>query len=156
MIKTTKISTFLLISVMLFSLTALSKSDKKVNRAMTPGEVVSNLELFFAKKDVDAMMSLYREDSVMVSKSGFETVTGLDSIHSILEGFANNGENVKITLRTLYQNGNTALVIVDWSLNSRNENGNVIKISGTATDVLKQDVDGSWYYLIDNPYGIAE
>jgi ketosteroid isomerase-like protein len=46
-----------------------------------------------------------------------------------------------------------ALVNSEWSFNGSGPSGKSVTIAGNAIDVLRQQSDGSWGILIDNPWG---
>ncbi|MFD1532559.1 hypothetical protein [Pseudonocardia aurantiaca] len=46
-----------------------------------------------------------------------------------------------------------ALLVVDWSLRGTAPDGTSVDMSGTAADVVRRDPDGTWRYLVDNPFG---
>jgi ketosteroid isomerase-like protein len=46
-----------------------------------------------------------------------------------------------------------ALVNTEWSFNGTGPYGKSVTIIGKATDVLRQQSDGTWRILIDNPWG---
>lgn len=100
------------------------------------------------------MLTLYGEDSVYIFPAGAEPRVGLESIRELVQGFDDNAKDVKL-YRHLYRNGDTALVVVDWTMKQRNEVGTYDDAAGTAVDVLKKRDDGTWYYLIDNPFGAS-
>jgi ketosteroid isomerase-like protein len=49
--------------------------------------------------------------------------------------------------------GNLALLITEWSINGNEPNGKPINITGRGTVVLRQQSDGSWLMVIENPWG---
>ncbi|MEM7170345.1 MAG: nuclear transport factor 2 family protein [Pseudomonadota bacterium] len=136
-------------------LSAFADSDKNPV-ADTPTKAIQYLERFFEEDDVDAVLSLYREDSVYIFPPGSPPIQGLDAIRELVEVLEENGRNLKLSPRHIHQNGDMALVVVDWDMEMRGESGEYEEFVGTAVDVLKKSEDGSWYYYIDNPFGSAE
>jgi ketosteroid isomerase-like protein len=51
------------------------------------------------------------------------------------------------------QTNDIALVNTEWSFNGSGPDGKAVTIIGKATDVLRQQSDGTWRILIDNPWG---
>ena len=47
---------------------------------------------------------------------------------------------------------NLAFVISEWSFNGTGPEGNPVNIASTTTDVLRQQPDGTWRVIIDNPW----
>jgi len=122
----------------------------------SPAAVVAQFEQFVKASDVDGLMTLFAEDTLLVPQPGAEGVQGLDAIRPIAQGFVDAAQDMEMSLRSVYQNDDTALIIVDWTMSTPNGEGALIEVSATATDVLKQRPDGTWYYLIDNPFGVGQ
>lgn len=129
---------------------------EKFPKATSPQLTVEYLEKFFEEDNVEAVLSLYAEDSMYIFPPGAEPIVGLKGIRRLVEGFEKNGRNVKLNLRHVHQNGDTALVVVDWIMQMRGKDGDYKDLSGTAVDVLRRNGYGHWYYYIDNPFGSAE
>lgn len=79
---------------------------------------------------------------------------GKDAIALELEGFFSLGFPVCSTRRHLFVYGDMALQISDWSLSGVSEDGTIINVGGTATDVICRGHDNIWRYAIDNTFGI--
>ena len=60
---------------------------------------------------------------------------------------------MKAQLRHGYVAGDTALLVIDWSIHGTTADGQDIHFEGTATDVARRGSDGVWRNVIDNPYG---
>jgi len=56
-------------------------------------------------------------------------------------------------VKTVLKASDIALVITEWSFNGIGPDGKAVKLAGKATDVLRQQSDGSWRVLIDNLWG---
>jgi ketosteroid isomerase-like protein len=61
---------------------------------------------------------------------------------------------LKLTPRKVLQAGDVALVVSDWTFSGKGPDG-ILSVSGTSTDVMRRQADGTWRYLIDNPDGVA-
>jgi ketosteroid isomerase-like protein len=62
---------------------------------------------------------------------------------------------MQLTVRHVYQTTDTALVVVDWSMKGKTPDGKTMDLAGSGTDVLRKGADGTWRYIIDNPFGSA-
>jgi ketosteroid isomerase-like protein len=56
-------------------------------------------------------------------------------------------------IKRVFQTSNLALVISEWSFSGTGPDGNPVNLASTATDVLRQQPDGTWRVIIDNPWG---
>ena len=46
-----------------------------------------------------------------------------------------------------------ALVVGVWSFTGTGPDGQPVKLTGHNADVLRRQADGSWRFVIDNPWG---
>jgi len=97
--------------------------------------------------DVDAVLGLYTEDAVSVWDPE-EPLTGAAHRRSV-EEFVGRRPTMRAEVRESYVTGDTALLVVDWQIGISGEE----LLSGTGLDVLRRDADGTWRYVIDNPFG---
>jgi ketosteroid isomerase-like protein len=61
---------------------------------------------------------------------------------------------LKITPTKVLQSGDIALVTSEWTFAGKGPDG-ALTMSGTSTDVMRRQADGTWLYVIDNPDGVA-
>jgi ketosteroid isomerase-like protein len=45
------------------------------------------------------------------------------------------------------------LVVGDWSFTGTGSQGEPVKLAAQNADVLRRQADGSWRFVIDNPWG---
>lgn len=107
----------------------------------------------FNTGDPDAIERVYEHAGVFVSSPGNPTV-GADRREANAR-MASLGLPIEVTPRHVYVADDIALLIVDWAITGTTPDGEAVNIQGTATDVARRGVDGSWRYVIDNPFGAA-
>jgi ketosteroid isomerase-like protein len=56
-------------------------------------------------------------------------------------------------VKRVIQTSNLALVNTEWSFSGDGPDGKSVNIAGKATDVLRQQSDGTWRVIRDNPWG---
>lgn len=100
----------------------------------------------FNHGDTAALDKAYEGRGVLVPAPG-QPVTGEQrrQAKAHLLGF---GHPMRATLRHAYTVDDIALLIVDWSIDG-------LGMTGTAADVVRRGADGTWRYVIDNPFGTA-
>ena len=106
----------------------------------------------FNAGDMEALIALYEPGASLVPQPG-QAVVGHPAIRAALQSFlALKGE---MTLETKHclQAGGVALLRGEWHLTGTGPDGNPIKSQGKSAEVVRRQPDGSWLYLIDNPYG---
>lgn len=136
------------------SLIALSYSAHAHELPRSPGDMVQAFETRFNAADLDGLLSLYTPGAVFVAAPG-KPLSGKDNIKGALQQLMAAKLPIKVRLRHVYQNQDTAIVISDWSLAGKGADGKAISYSGTATDVVQKNSDGAWQYAIDNPFGVV-
>ena len=65
--------------------------------------------------------------------------------------FLAGGPRIDSKVTQAYTTGDTSLLIVDYHLDIRGENGESVNVSGTCTDVLVRNADGEWRLAVDRP-----
>jgi ketosteroid isomerase-like protein len=119
----------------------------------TPEAVVHAFAERFNAGQSERLMALYGSNAVFVSGPGKSEATP-EGIRLALEPLLGMRVPLQITPRHVYQTGNTALVVSDWTIRGKNPAGEDVDLAGTATDVLQRTPSGGWRYLIDNPFGV--
>jgi uncharacterized protein (TIGR02246 family) len=120
--------------------------------ATTPEQVYDLLKDAFDAGDIERLMALYEADAVLVAQPG-ENMAGTEQVRAALEGFLALKGRLSAEMRTVVQAGDLALASVGWSVTGTGPDGNSITLSGVSADVLRQQADGSWRYVIDHPWG---
>jgi uncharacterized protein (TIGR02246 family) len=107
--------------------------------------------------DFDALMDFYAEDAILVVKPGLN-VAGKESIRA---AFVRIAEFTRHTLRVgqgrmeVLEAGDTALVIMESTLDYDGEDGAPVHATRRATYVFRRGFDARWLCAIDNSYGAA-
>lgn len=119
---------------------------------MTPKEFLISYVKKFNSGDISSLISLYETEACFVSQEG-EVVKGIDNVRQRLQSFINMNGRIESKVIGVVQTNDIALVNTDWSFNGSGPDGKAVTITGKATDVLRQQSDGTWRILIDNPWG---
>ncbi|MFB0619447.1 DUF4440 domain-containing protein [Streptomyces sp. AGS-58] len=105
----------------------------------------------FNAGDADAVNAMYTEEAVAVWEPG-EPLTGQARIDTVREYLA-RGAQMTAVPRQSFVTEDTALLVVDWTMDTTDEDGNPEHLEGVGLDVLRRGTDGNWRYAIDDPYG---
>ena len=108
----------------------------------------------FNARDLDGLMALNVEDVAFVPAPG-QPVQGEAAVRAALEQFLGLNLPITMTVRHVFQNGNTGLAIADWTINGTGPDGSEIALAGTTADVAVFDEQHGWRYSVDNPFGTA-
>lgn len=123
-----------------------------------PVSSLDQLNLAFAERfnarDLEGLVALNTDDVVFVPAPG-TPVTGEAAVRGALEQFLGLNLPITMTVRHIFQSGDTGLAIADWTITGTGAEGSEINLAGTTADVaIRDDVHG-WRYLVDNPFGTA-
>ena len=119
-----------------------------------PEDVIPSLVERFNSGDVDNQMALYAPDAVFVANDG-RLVTDRAEITAIIGHDIKLGLPLATNVRHLFVAGDTAQIIMDWSIDGTGADGKKVHLHGSACDIVRRGADGFWRYIIDNNQGTA-
>jgi len=117
----------------------------------TPEELAGAFASAFNNQDLQALTRLFAADAAFAPQP--DTVVSGDSIAPALTEFLALNGPIDLAVRRTIIAGDTALSIADWRVEGVDPTGNPIHVAGTTADVARRAADGTWRYLIDNPFG---
>lgn len=119
-----------------------------------PEGVIPSLIERFNSGELSAMMELHDPQSVFVENDG-STLTDRAAIAARLERDLKLGLPLSATVRHVFVAEDIAQIVVDWSIEGEDADGNMLRLAGSACDIARRGADGRWRYLIDNNQGTA-
>jgi uncharacterized protein (TIGR02246 family) len=124
--------------------TAVStETPEQVLQAVVDGINTANYEL---------LLSLYEPGAAFVTRPGC-LAHGLGDICEALDGFVALNGKLDLKVSRVLQVSDLALVVGDWSFSGTAPDGEPVKLEARNADVLRRQADGSWRFVIDNPWG---
>lgn len=105
----------------------------------------------FNAGDADAVNAMYTDEAVAVWEPG-EPLTGEARIESVREFLSRRPRMTAVPRQSFVTDG-VALLVVDWTIDTTDADGNPEHLQGVGLDVLRRGADGNWRYAIDDPYG---
>jgi ketosteroid isomerase-like protein len=121
---------------------------------MKAADIDPAFEKAFNAGDVDSLLKLYDDQSVLVAEPG-KPVQGLANIKQALMGFLALKLPIQLTVRRVYENGDIGFCVADWSIAGKGPDGKDVKVGGTSAEVVKKTPGGNGVYVIDSPYGTS-
>ncbi|MBC7963238.1 MAG: SgcJ/EcaC family oxidoreductase [Steroidobacteraceae bacterium] len=119
--------------------------------ARRPEEVDQLFVQAFSAGDLEALVALYEPNAALVPQSG-QVITGREAIREALQGFLTLCGEFRQEVKSVVVTGDLALVRSDWGLTGTAPGGCLVNLSGRASEVVRRQPDGSWLYVIDNPF----
>jgi uncharacterized protein (TIGR02246 family) len=120
--------------------------------ARAPEELPQLFAEAFSNHDLEAVMELYEPDATLIPQPG-QVVTGTEAIREALSQFLALKPRFESRPKRAFQSGDIALLFADWTLSAVDPDGNAIEMEGRTSDVGRRQPDGSWLFVIDDPYG---
>ncbi|WP_351234372.1 nuclear transport factor 2 family protein [Streptomyces sp. NPDC002133] len=125
-------------------------ADARAQRTRDVEEHVAHYVRVFNAGDVDAVNEMYTEEAVAVWEPG-KPISGQERKDSVRE-FLAAGPKMEAKIRHSYVTPDTALLVVDWNIESKDKDGAPERFEGVGLDVLRRGSDGTWRYAIDEPF----
>ncbi|MCI0563989.1 MAG: SgcJ/EcaC family oxidoreductase [Nitrososphaera sp.] len=119
-----------------------------------PEDTVNKLMEAINRGNLEAAMALYEPRATMVTEPG-KLANGREAIRKAIEGFIALRPTLKGEAHQSVVVGDLALFCSKWRLKGTAPDGKPVEMSGTSSDVLRRQADGSWLIVIDNPWGPA-
>lgn len=103
-------------------------------------------------RDLVRLASLYEPNAKLVTRSG-EVTEGESAIQEVLHRLLSLAGRMEARTTHCIVQGDLALVSADWSLTDATApSGERFSIGARSAEVMRQQPNGSWRLLIDNPF----
>lgn len=119
---------------------------------MTPEEVLNSVIDGINAGDLDSLMTLYEPLACFASQPG-QLAKSPDGIRESLRGFIDMNGKLDLKIKRVLKASDLALVTSEWSFSGTGSDGKHVDITSKSADVLRQQPDGTWRFVIDNPWG---
>jgi uncharacterized protein (TIGR02246 family) len=121
--------------------------------AGTPEDIDRLFAERMAAGDVDGVVALYEAGGVLVSPEGVAT-SGAAAIRTALVRLAAMRPRMTMNIvRVARTAGDLAVVYNDWKLSAVDAEGRPVTMEGKAVEVSRRQQDGSWLFVLDDPFG---
>lgn len=101
--------------------------------------------------DVESLMALYEPNAVLAPQPGQRAI-GLSAIREALLGFLSlNGQMQSENLYCI-RTGDIALLQASWKLSAIGADGKPFEMSSRTAEIVRQQPDGSWLYVVDHAF----
>ena len=118
----------------------------------TPEQVLRSIVDGINTGNLDALMTLYDPEAAFATQPG-NLAHGLPGVRESLAGFIAMKGTLDLKVTRVLEASDLALVIGVWSFIGAGPDGEPVRLTGHNADVLRRQTDGSWRFVIDNPWG---
>jgi uncharacterized protein (TIGR02246 family) len=120
--------------------------------ATTPPQVLDAIVEGINTGDLDALMPLYESTAAFATRPG-SLAHGAPGIREALAAFISMKGELDLQVSRVLEVDDLALVTGVWSFDGTGPDGEPVRLSASNADVLRRQADGSWRFVIDNPWG---
>jgi uncharacterized protein (TIGR02246 family) len=118
----------------------------------TPEQVLASIVAGINSGDLESLMPLYENEAAFATEPG-SLAHGPAGIAEALKGFISMQGELDLQVTRVLEAGDLALVIGVWSFNGTGPDGQPVRLAARNADVLRRQPDGTWRFVIDNPWG---
>ncbi len=122
------------------------------NSRSTPERLLESIVNGLNTGNLDALLTLYEPGARFATQPGMLS-QGEGGIREALAGFIGMKGKLDLKVTRVLEAGGLALVIGVWTFAGTGPNGEPLKLASKSADVLRRQPDGSWRFVIDNPWG---
>jgi uncharacterized protein (TIGR02246 family) len=120
----------------------------------TPEQVLEAIVTGINSGDLESLMPLYESAAAFVPEPG-NLAHGAAGIAESLGGFISMNGTLDLRVTRVLEVDDLALVVGVWSFDGTGPDGEPVHLEANNADVLRRQDDGTWRFVIDNPWGTA-
>jgi ketosteroid isomerase-like protein len=116
--------------------------------AKKPEDICRLFQRYMAEGDLNALQSVYDPEAVFLNQAG-EVKKGAEGLREVLAPLAAAKASFDYNIRQIIQAGDIALMHTDWKVSWPQP------MSTPAIEVARRQPDGTWRWLIGDPFTVA-
>jgi len=116
--------------------------------AKTPEEICQLFQQYMAQGDIDALLGIYDPEAVFLDQ-WVEPKKGRAELKQVLTPLAAAKTIFQFNIRQVIQAGDIALMHTEWNVSAP------APTSQYAIEVARRQADGSWCWLIGDPFTVG-
>jgi uncharacterized protein (TIGR02246 family) len=123
-----------------------------------PAHKPEELDELFAQAlnsgDLDTLVALYEPQACLEHQPG-QVAIGTQAIREALTGLLAMNPKITLEVKNLNQTSDIALTSANWHLTGLGPNDTTVNMRGQSVEVSRCQPDGTWLFVIDNPFGLG-
>ena len=125
---------------------------ESVMSTTTPEQVLETIVEGINSGNLDTLMPLYESQAAFATQPGSLT-HGTPGVRQALAGFISMNGKLDLEVTRVLEVDDLALVTGTWTFDGTGPDGEPVRLAASNADVLRRQADGSWRFVIDNPWG---
>ena len=118
----------------------------------TPEQVLKSIVTGINSGNLDSLLPLYEREAAFASEPG-SLAHGEPGISEALTGFISMKGRLDLDVTRVLEVDDLALVTGVWTFDGTGPDGEPVRLAARNADVLRRQSDGTWRFVIDNPWG---
>jgi ketosteroid isomerase-like protein len=123
-----------------------------LKRQHTPEQVLESIVDGINTGNLDSLMPLYEPGAAFAAQPG-TLAHGLPGVRGSLAAFIAMKGTLDLKVTRVLEADGLALVVGVWSFTGTGPDGEPVNLTAHNADVLRRQSDGTWRFVIDNPWG---
>jgi len=102
--------------------------------------------------DMNAILASFEENGVLLAQPGM-LAQGMPALRGAFEQFIGMKPQITVNAHDIIQADDIAVHSSTWTMTGLAPDGSAFEHNGFSVVVLRQQADGRWLIVIDNPFG---